>query len=72
MFKLMLYMLFPPFAFILLKQMVIGPRSPGWGGAIEMLMAPVVLGLFLFSVAVWAAVIYGIILLVQHTSITFH
>lgn len=69
---LFLMMLWPPYLVRMLKNTVFGPRSPGWGGAIEVIMAPFVVLGALLVVAVWISVIFGLITLIQHTSVTFH
>jgi hypothetical protein len=63
-FKVMLLMLWPPYFFRVARS-VFGPRSPGWGGAIEALMAPIWFILGLCVIAVWISLLWGAFYLVQ-------
>lgn len=66
-FKTMLIMLWPPYFFRAMRS-VFGPRSPGWGGAIETIMAPIYLILGLCVVAVWVSLGWGGVYLIQFLS----
>lgn len=66
-FKMMLLMLWPPHFFRAMR-MVFGPRSPGMGGAVEVIMAPIFLILGLCVIATWISLGWGAVYLIQFLS----